>query len=83
MLADVGARISELLTLKWSCVDFDNLLVKLHGKGDKERIVPFSIELRKYLFKLRQQNKYDLVFCTKNGDALGHRNVYRDVKDLC
>lgn len=31
LLADVGARIDEALSLKWADVDFDNLLVLLHG----------------------------------------------------
>jgi len=83
MLADVGARISELLTLKWSSVDFDNCLVKLHGKGDKERIVPFSIELRKYLYRLKQNSKHSLVFATRDGNELARNNVRRAVKSLC
>jgi integrase len=31
-LADIGARIDEVLNLAWSDGDFDNLLVTLHGK---------------------------------------------------
>jgi integrase/recombinase XerD len=86
-LADVGARISEVLTLKWSAVDLDNLLVTLHGKGDKERIVPFSIEMRKHLFKLKKVSAHthanSLVFATKDGNELSRRNALRDVKRLC
>jgi integrase/recombinase XerD len=70
MLADVGARISELLTLKWANVDFDNCLVKVCGKGDRERIIPFSQEMRKHLYRLKQIAKFDLVFCTKEGRPL-------------
>lgn len=83
MLADVGARISELLALRWDNVDFDNMLVKLIGKGSKERIVPFSVEMRKHLYRYQQQSKFDLVFCTKDGNAVGRRNVLRDVGLLC
>jgi integrase/recombinase XerD len=83
MLADVGARISELLGLKWEEIDFDNLLVKLTGKGSKDRIVPFSIELRKRLYRLKQESKHSLVFPTRDGGKLMRRNVLRDVKELC
>jgi integrase/recombinase XerD len=33
MLADTGCRISELLTLHWEDVNFDDLLVTVRGKG--------------------------------------------------
>jgi integrase/recombinase XerD len=36
-LADIGARIDEALSLKWTDIDFDNLLMTLHGKSSKDR----------------------------------------------
>jgi integrase len=51
-LADTGCRISELLGLRWSDVNFDDLLITIKGKGDKQRIIPFSLELRKHFFRL-------------------------------
>ena len=50
-LLDTGCRISEALTLRVSEVDFENLLVTLDGKGRKQRVVPFSFELRKAMFR--------------------------------
>lgn len=44
-------RIQELLNLKRSDVDFDNLCFRVNGKGNKQRLVPMSIELRKMLFR--------------------------------
>ena len=49
LLADTGTRINEVLSLRWADVDFDNLLLLVRGKGSKERRIPFSLELRKYL----------------------------------
>src|SRR6185295_8778557 len=43
-LIDTGARIDEGLTALVSNVDLDNLVVKVRGKGDKERLLPISIE---------------------------------------
>lgn len=61
-LIDTGCRSSEAMALRWSDVDFDNLLLKLHGKGAKDRLVPVSFELRRHLYRWRQLNKFDLVF---------------------
>jgi integrase/recombinase XerD len=72
---DTGCRIEELLTLTRQNVDFDSLVLKVTGKGKKERIVPFSIELRKSLFKLLKRHNFDLVFCTQQGHLLGYRNI--------
>jgi integrase/recombinase XerD len=46
-LIDTGLRISEATTLTLDRVDFDNLLLTVKGKGNKERRVPFSYELRR------------------------------------
>jgi integrase/recombinase XerD len=82
-LADTGARIGEAIELRWPDVDLDNLLIKLHGKGAKDRLVPFSFELRRHLFRFKALSKYDLVFSSRHGLRLGRRNILRDVKDLC
>ncbi len=82
-LADTGCRISELLGLHWSDVNFDDLLLTVNGKGDKQRIIPFSLELRKHLYRLQQASKFQLVFPARTGTQLGRRNVLRDVKALC
>jgi len=80
-LADTGCRIDEALTLKWSDVDFDNLLLTVTGKGNKQRKIPFSFELRKLLYRWRSEKQ--LVFSTRQGKKLGRRDVLRDVKRTC
>lgn len=86
ILADTGCRIDEALSLHWKDIDFDNLLVLLHGKGRKDRLVPMSLELRKRLFVFQRKNegtKDSLVFSTLAGTKQGRRNVLRDFKQLC
>ena len=51
ILLDTGCRIGEATTLKVNDVDMDNLLLTLTGKGRKQRKVPFSLELRKVLYR--------------------------------
>ena len=45
-LLDCGLRISEVLTLHVREVSMDDLLLLVQGKGNKQRRVPFSFELR-------------------------------------
>jgi integrase/recombinase XerD len=85
-LLDTGCRISEALSLRVKKIDFDNLLVTLHGKGDKERRVPFSYELRKVMY--RYISEFDrkpetLLFVTRSSTQLCRRVMLRDVKQLC
>ena len=84
-LADIGCRIDEALSLRWADIDFDNLLMTLQGKGDKQRKIPFSMELRKHLFRFhgRSGSVNTLVFPSRAGTKWSHRNCHRDVRRLC
>jgi integrase/recombinase XerD len=85
-LLDTGCRITEALTLRVRDLDMENLLVTLDGKGRKQRVVPFSFELRKALFRFIKDfgRKLDsLLFANRSETKLGRRNVLRDVKLLC
>jgi integrase/recombinase XerD len=82
LLLDCGLRIDEALTLKRTGVDFENLLITVTGKGNKERIVPFSIELRKSLYRFLGTHHFDLVFPCKDGGRLLYNNVRREFTSL-
>lgn len=47
MMYACGLRVSELVNLKWQDVDLNQRCVRILGKGNKERIVPFSRALKK------------------------------------
>jgi len=83
LLLDTGLRISEALSLKMADVDFDNMLLSVAGKGGKSRLVPFSFEMRKQLWKHSSKQPYELLLSSKNGSRLMHRNTLRAVKNLC
>jgi integrase/recombinase XerD len=51
LILDTGLRISEALHLRREDIDYDNLILKVFGKGQKERLVPFSHDLRKRLYR--------------------------------
>jgi len=48
-LLDTGVRMSELVNIKMADIDLVNCLVRVVGKGRKERIVPFHRVTRKQL----------------------------------
>ena len=83
LILDTGLRISEALGLQKADVDFDQLVLRVHGKGGKERLVPMSLELRRMLFRWQQRQSANLVFATRNGTKLTVRNFQRDFKQLC
>jgi integrase/recombinase XerD len=86
VLLNTGCRITEALTLRVRDIDLDNLLVTLDGKGRKQRVVPFSFELRKtlYRFVADYHRKPDLLLlASRNETLLGRRVMLRDVKLLC
>jgi integrase/recombinase XerD len=82
MVLDTGLRMSEALSLTRDAVDFDNLVIKVRGKGGKHRLVAFSIECRRLLFRYLSRHDRTLVFSTRTGTALTKRNTGRDMKDL-
>jgi len=62
--------------------DLDNLLLTVYGKGRKERRVPFSIELRKVLFRFgqfkeRSEITSPLMFPAREGGKWEQRNALR------
>ena len=72
--------------MRVSEIDFDNLLVTLDGKGRKQRVVPFSFELRKVMFRYcKESNRtpVSLLFANRMHTKLGRRKVLRVVKLLC
>ena len=55
-----GLRVSELVNLKYSSFDFERSVIKVLGKGSKERIIPFGNSalswLKQYIDFRRQNN---------------------------
>ncbi len=86
VLLDTGCRITEALTLHVSEADLENLLIRFDGKGRKQRIVPFSLVLRKALhryitdFSIKPDS---LLFSTAEGTSVSRITALRGVKVLC
>jgi len=88
LLTDTGLQIDEALRLRVDGVDLENLVVKVRGKGDRERIIPISVEMRKVLY--RYMNKYrrtvfpsDYVFCCSTDTPWSYQNACRELMKVC
>lgn len=49
LLYATGIRVSELINLKFSDIDLSRSIIKVLGKGSKERLVPFGESANEYL----------------------------------
>ncbi len=84
-----GIRLSELVTLDWGDVDFSACTVKVTGKRNKQRIVPFGAEmhqhLNEFLTALREAGQ-DTAFASpvfrnmKNGQRIAKPAVQQIVR---
>ena len=89
VLYGTGIRVSELTDLKLSNIFFDENILKVTGKGNKERFVPLgkiaTIEIKKYLNyrdKLKINSKFsDILFLNRYGRQLTRSMIFKVIKD--
>jgi Site-specific recombinase XerD len=81
-----GMRCAELTGLKDDDIDFGSQLIKVRGKRNKERLIPFSTNLAESLhdyIKIRNEEQEhrinNMLFVQKNGKILNNPAVYRIV----
>jgi integrase/recombinase XerD len=89
LFLDTGMRVSEVVKIKLSDVDFKQGLVTVLGKGKKERPVPFSKltrkELSRYVNKFRSQldcGDSPYLFPAGNGEHVSISSVQQFVRRL-
>lgn len=82
-LYSTGIRVSELVGLDIGDIDFISGVIKVLGKGHKERVVPIGepalTAIRKYADKKREEKvpDKDAVFLNRSGGRLTDRSVRR------
>ncbi|MDR1757113.1 MAG: site-specific tyrosine recombinase XerD [Culturomica sp.] len=90
-LYSCGLRVSELIGLKLSNVNFRQGIIKIEGKGNKERLIPLGKnakqEIKLYLKGYRsyldiQPEFEDILFLNKRGAALSRVMVFNIIKHL-
>ena len=83
MFYSTGCRVSEMINVKISDIDFTNKTIRIMGKGSKERIVYFGDYASKYLDNYLSKVKCDkYLFTNKKGEKLTINEVEQIVKDI-
>ena len=85
-----GLRVSELLSLEVNNIDFNMNLVRVYGKGSKERIVPIDDIATKYLFEyiniyrntLLKNKESDILFLNSRGSKLSRQGFFKILKEI-
>ena len=85
-----GLRVSELLNLEVNNIDFNMNLVRVFGKGSKERIVPIDDIATAYLNKyievyrntLLKNKESDILFLNSRGDKLTRQGFFKILKTI-
>lgn len=83
-----GLRVSELITLKMSQVNFNQGVIRVVGKGNKERLVPIGEESVKWLedfistsrTDILQKQQIDFLFPTKRGQSMARQTFWYAIK---
>ena len=87
MFYETGIRRAELIGLSDVNVDASAMQIKVHGKRNKDRIVPFGSELLEWIVRYRELRSQqvaavcDAFFVRPNGKALYPSLVYNVVHD--
>ena len=81
-----GMRLSELVGIRFSDLNLHERMVKVIGKGSKERLVPFPLEISGVLteyIQLRNElfpDSGNFLFLTGSGEPAYNKLIYRIVK---
>ena len=86
-----GLRISEVISLEFKNIDFEDCIVRVMGKGSKERIVPINdyalgalntyIEEYRPLMVKNEVNNY--LFLNNHGKQMTRQGIFKMIKAEC
>lgn len=85
-----GLRISEVCTLKLANLHLEERLILVHGKGDKERLVPFGERAYEKILVYLNEVRPELVkgrnvaelFVNYRGEPISRKGVWKRFKEL-
>ncbi len=91
LIYSCGLRISEIVNLTIGNVFFDDALVRVRGKGGKERLIPFGsraeMQLRKYINTGRPSlvchgKRDDHFFLSIRGKGISRKGVWKRFHEI-
>lgn len=86
-----GMRVSELCNLELNNIDFDECIIRVFGKGSKERIVPINdsakkalqIYIQDYRDFLLKDKESNYVFINNFGSVISRQGFFKILKKIC
>ena len=85
-----GVRISELVNIKFSDLDLERNIIKVFGKGSKERLVPFGEDAAQCISAYideRKKNKdiasIKYIFLNNRGSKISRHAFWHRLKEYC
>jgi integrase/recombinase XerC len=87
MLYGTGMRLAELMKLKDSNIDSSACLIKVTGKRQKERIIPYPGSMNELLFQYKKERDIrlgytpEVFFVTEEGKPVYEKLIYRVVRE--
>lgn len=85
-----GLRVSELINLKLSNLFFDDEVIRVHGKGDKERFVPIGLSaiamIKKYILESRmllekKGKSQNYLFLNSRGTKISRMGIWKIIRE--
>ncbi len=84
-----GLRVSEVVSLKKSSLYLDDGIIRVTGKGDKQRIVPIGDQALRWLSQYnslisssKEANTSPYLFTGRNGKPLSRKTVWKRFNQL-
>ncbi len=89
LLYSCGLRVSELINLSYHNINLKDEFIRIHGKGNKERLLPMGEIAIDYLTKyelnsrpgLLKNGQSDSYFLSNRGRAMSRQNFFYIIKD--
>ncbi len=96
LIYSAGLRVSEIVHLRLEDIFYDEDLIKITGKGNKERIVPFGSAAKYWLRRYISEARYKLlkpkhpentvttgaVFLNNHGGSITRKGIWKRMNEL-
>ncbi|MBL8197835.1 MAG: site-specific tyrosine recombinase XerD [Chromatiales bacterium] len=88
VLYATGLRVSELINLRQSEVNLNQGVLRIRGKGDRERLIPFGEESQRWIrefmtgprLEILLERQSDYLFPTRRGDRMTRQAFWHIIK---
>ena len=88
LLYATGLRVSELINIKQSQINFNQGVLRIVGKGDRERLIPLGEESQSWLqefingprMEILLERQTDYLFPTRRGDRMTRQAFWHIIK---